>query len=73
MPTLKLTSRGQVTLRKDVLRHFGVKPGDKINLELLPGGKGVVQAERKKGNISDLAGFLKEKTNGVRLTVEEIN
>lgn len=72
MPTLKLTSRGQVTLRKEVLRHFGVKPGDKIELQLLPGGKGVVEAERKKGSISDFAGCLKGKTN-VRLTIEEIN
>lgn len=72
MPTLKLTSRGQVTLRKEVLRHFGVKPGDKIELQLLPGGKGVVQAERKKGSISDFAGCLKGKTN-VKLTIEEMN
>ena len=73
MPTLKLTSRGQITLRKEVLRHFGVNPGDKIELQLLPGGKGVVQAERKNGSLDDLAGFLKGKTNGARLTIEEIN
>ncbi len=72
MPSLKLTSRGQVTLRKEVLRHFGVKPGDRIDLQLLPGGKGVVQAEQKKGSISDFAGCLAGKTN-VRLTIEEIN
>lgn len=72
MPSLKLTSRGQITLRKDVLRHFGVKPGDKINLELLPGGKGVVQAERKKGKIEDVFGMLEGKTN-VKLTIEEMN
>lgn len=72
MPTLKLTSRGQVTLRKEVLRHFGVKPGDKIELQLLPGGKGVVQAERKKGSISDFAGCLRGKSN-VKLTIEEMN
>ncbi|HTW79927.1 MAG TPA: hypothetical protein VME23_10330 [Terracidiphilus sp.] len=72
MPTLKLTSRGQVTLRKEVLRHFGVKPGDKIELQLLPGGKGVVQAERKKGNIKDVFGILAGKTD-VKLTIEEMN
>jgi len=72
MPKLKLTSRGQVTLRKDVLRHFGVKPGDKIDLQLLPGGKGVVQAEVKKGKIEDLFGILAEKTD-VKLTIEEMN
>jgi len=73
MPSLKLTSRGQVTLRKEILRHFGVQAGDRIDLQLLPGGKGVVQAERKTGSISDLAGCLKGKTNGARLTIEEMN
>jgi bifunctional DNA-binding transcriptional regulator/antitoxin component of YhaV-PrlF toxin-antitoxin module len=72
MPTLKLTSRGQVTLRKEVLRHFGVKPGDRIDLQLLPGGKAVVQAEQKRGKIEDVFGMLAGKTN-VRLTIEEMN
>jgi len=38
MPVLTVTARGQVTLRKEYLRHFGVKPGDKIDLTLLPEG-----------------------------------
>lgn len=73
MATLTVTSRGQVTFRKEVLNHLGVKPGDKIELQLLPGSKGVLEAERKKGSISELAGFLKGKTNGVKLTIEEID
>jgi len=73
MASLTVTSRGQVTFRKEVLQHLGVKPGDKIELQLLPGGKGALQAERKTGNISELAGFLKGKTNGAVLTIEEIN
>jgi bifunctional DNA-binding transcriptional regulator/antitoxin component of YhaV-PrlF toxin-antitoxin module len=73
MATLTVTERGQVTFRKEVLKHLGVKPGEKIELQLLPGGKGVVQAERRKGSIRDVAGFLNGKTNGVRLTIEEIN
>jgi len=73
MAILTVTSRGQVTFRKEVLNHLGVKPGDKIDLQLLPGSKGVLEAERKKGSISELAGFLKGKTNGATLTIEEIN
>jgi bifunctional DNA-binding transcriptional regulator/antitoxin component of YhaV-PrlF toxin-antitoxin module len=69
---LKLTARGQVTLRKEVQRHFGVKPGEKIELELLPGGKGVVKAARKKGSIDDFIGCLAGKSK-VKLTVDEIN
>jgi antitoxin PrlF len=34
--TLTVTSKGQVTLRKDMLRHLGVAPGQKIDIEMLP-------------------------------------
>jgi bifunctional DNA-binding transcriptional regulator/antitoxin component of YhaV-PrlF toxin-antitoxin module len=72
MATLTVTARGQVTLRKEVLQHLGIKPGAKIELELLPGGRGSIQAARPKGKIEDLFGCLAGKTN-VRLTIEEIN
>jgi antitoxin PrlF len=72
MTALKVTARGQVTFRKEVLNHLGVKPGDRIELELLPGGKGVVQAARKKGSIDDFIGCLAGKSK-VKLTIEEIN
>jgi AbrB family looped-hinge helix DNA binding protein len=44
MTTLTVTAKGQVTLRKDVLRHLGIKPGDKIDVDLLPGGAVAVRA-----------------------------
>jgi bifunctional DNA-binding transcriptional regulator/antitoxin component of YhaV-PrlF toxin-antitoxin module len=30
MTTLTVTTKGQVTFKKDVLRHLGIKPGEKI-------------------------------------------
>ena len=36
MTTLTVTSKGQVTLRKDLLRHIGVSPGGKISVESEP-------------------------------------
>jgi bifunctional DNA-binding transcriptional regulator/antitoxin component of YhaV-PrlF toxin-antitoxin module len=72
MATLTVTERGQVTFRKDVLKHLGVKPGEKIELELLPGGRVTVKAESKKGSWDDFVGCLAGKTK-VRLTIEEIN
>lgn len=36
MAILTVTARGQVTLKKEVLQHLGIKPGDKIELDLLP-------------------------------------
>jgi antitoxin PrlF len=35
MILLTVTERGQVTIRKEVLKHLGIKPGDKIELDLL--------------------------------------
>lgn len=34
MTTLTVTARGQATFRKQAPRHLGIKPGDKIELEI---------------------------------------
>jgi bifunctional DNA-binding transcriptional regulator/antitoxin component of YhaV-PrlF toxin-antitoxin module len=73
MTTLTVTTRGQVTFRKDILQHLGIRPGEKIELNLLPDGKAELVAVRSKGSFRDLHGFLKGKTNGRVLSVEEIN
>ena len=72
MPALKVTARGQVTFRKDVLKHLGVRPGERIELELLPGGKGAIRAAKKKGKIEDFLGCLAGKSK-MKLTIEEMN
>lgn len=36
---LKVTAKGQVTLRQAVLDHLGVKPGEKVGVSLLPDGR----------------------------------
>lgn len=72
MATLTVTARGQVTFRKEVLQHLGIKPGEKIQLDLLPGGRAQLQAAEPKGSFRELRGFLKDKTGGRRLTIEQI-
>ena len=72
MARLTVTAKGQVTLRKDVLKHLGVGPGEKIDVELLPGGRVEAKAARPKGRISDVFNFFKRK-GGPSLSVEEIN
>ncbi|HEY1803653.1 MAG TPA: AbrB/MazE/SpoVT family DNA-binding domain-containing protein [Terracidiphilus sp.] len=62
MAELTVTARGQVTFRKEVLRHLGVKPGQKIELELVPGGNGIISAARKTGSIEDFIGVLDGKS-----------
>ena len=73
MTTLTVTARGQVTFRKEVLQHLGIKPGEKIELDLLPDGRAELKAIQRKGSLHNLAGFLKGKTNGKVLTIEEID
>lgn len=73
MTTLTVTSRGQVTFRKDVLQHLGIQPGERIELDLLPDGRAELRASQQKGSLRELAGFLKGKTNGKVLTIEDIN
>ncbi len=73
MATLTVTERGQVTFRKDVLKHLGIGPGEKIEIDLLPDGKAALRAARSAGTINALAGCLKHKTNGAVLTINEIN
>jgi AbrB family looped-hinge helix DNA binding protein len=72
MSTLTVTAKGQVTLRKDVLEHLGVHPGEKITVNKLPDGKIEVKAARPTGKISDVFGFLKRKA-GPSLSIEEMN
>jgi len=71
MSTLKVTVKGQVTLRKDLLQHLGVHPGGKITIDKLPGGRIQIRAMPSR-KISDVFGLLKRK-NGPSLSVEEIN
>jgi bifunctional DNA-binding transcriptional regulator/antitoxin component of YhaV-PrlF toxin-antitoxin module len=71
MATLSVTQRGQVTLRKELLKHLGVKPGEKIEMQLLPGGRAQLSAVQPKGSIEAFIGCLAGKTD-VKLTIEEI-
>ena len=57
MSTLTVTAKGQVTLRKDVLEHLGVHPGEKITVNKLPDGRIEVKAARPTGKISDVFGI----------------
>lgn len=72
MTTLTVTAKGQITLRKELLQHLGVAPGQRITIDKLPDGGIAVRAERKTGKISDLVGMLK-RPGQPRLSIDEIN
>jgi bifunctional DNA-binding transcriptional regulator/antitoxin component of YhaV-PrlF toxin-antitoxin module len=72
MTTLTVTARGQVTFRKEVLQHLGIKPGEKIELDLLPDGRGLLKAARPEGSIDGFVGLLAGRTGKIA-TLEEMN
>jgi len=72
MSTLTVTAKGQVTLRKDLLEHLGVRPGEKIEVETLPDGRIEGRAARPAGKISDAFNILKRPGAPV-LSIDEIN
>jgi len=72
MSTLTVTAKGQITLRKDLLTHLGVQPGDKVVVDKLPDGRIEVKLARPTGKISDVFGLLK-RPGGPTLSIEEID
>lgn len=73
MSTLTVTAKGQVTLPKELLQHLGIKPGDKVEIKPLPGGRLSVQASNPTGTIEDFFGCLAGKSDRPAPTIEEIN
>jgi antitoxin PrlF len=69
---LKVTAKGQVTLRKELLDHLNVSPGERIVVEFLPGGRAELRSGRPRATIDDFIGCLK-RHDGTTLSIEEIN
>ena len=69
--TLTVTAKGQITLRKEVREHLGAQPGDKVDVDLLPGGRIHVQAKRGTP-VSAVFGMLARPDTRAR-SIEELN
>ncbi|CAN2533250.1 hypothetical+protein [Methylocapsa aurea] len=72
MGALTVTAKGQVTLRKDLLKHLGVRPGEQIEVETLPDGRVEIRAARPCGKMADVFDLLKRE-NAPSLSIEEMN
>lgn len=70
MITLIVTAKGQITLGKDLLRHLGVRPGERIAVERWPDGRIEMRAA-PTGDISAVFGSLKKK-RGPSLSIEKM-
>jgi len=72
MTTLTITSKGQVTLKQDLLKHLGVGPGERVEADKLSDGRIVVKAAVQDGTITDFIGSLSQRVRR-KLTIEEMN
>jgi bifunctional DNA-binding transcriptional regulator/antitoxin component of YhaV-PrlF toxin-antitoxin module len=73
MVALTLTAKNQLTLRKEVVKHLGLKPGDKVEANLRPDGRVELTAVKPRtGKISDVFGILKRPGQPM-LSIEELN
>ena len=69
---LAVTMKGQITLKQDLLRHLGVKPGERIEFDKLPGGELRIKAARATGSIDTFIGRHAGKVK-TPLTIEDMN
>jgi antitoxin PrlF len=69
--TLTVTAKGQVTLRKELLRHLGIVSGQKLEVDLLPNGRLELRAAKAAASIEDFFGCL-HRPGTKPLTIEEI-
>jgi len=74
MASLTVTVKGQLTLKRDLLQHLGIKPGERVEFEKLPGGELKVRAARPSGTIDGFFHALDGKAKLQKpLTIEEMN
>ena len=69
--TLTVTAKGQITLRQDVLEHLGVRPGDKVDADLLKDGRLQIRAKRGK-SVTAVFGMLATPGQPPR-SIEDLN
>lgn len=70
MASLTVTAKGQITLRRELLRHLGVVPGQKVQVEMLADGTLALQSAQPQ-RLDAFVGCLPKPERA--LSVEEIN
>ena len=68
MATSTLTSKGQVTIPKEVRERLGLEPGDRLAFEVREDG--IVEIRPEIGDLMALFGAIKPQVRGV--TVEQM-
>lgn len=68
--SLTVTAKGQVTLRRSVLRHLGIGPGDTVLVDLTPQRSATLRAA-PSGRLEDFFGCLPKPARPV--SIAEMN
>jgi antitoxin PrlF len=72
MTAVTMTSRGQITLKMEIRDHLDVKPGQPLEVDLLPGGRVILKASAKPQSSLDFFGAMKNKSQKI-VTIEEMH
>lgn len=72
MVRLKITAKGQITLRKDIREHMGVEIGDEIDVSLEEKGGIAMRPARKRHTKQELFGMFAHKADRAH-SLEELN
>jgi len=72
MTMLSITAKGQLTLRRELLQHLGIRPGERIDCEKLPGGELRLRSAHPTGDIEGFLGLLAGRSQKTA-TIEEIS
>lgn len=70
MPSLTITAKGQITLRRELLQFLGIAPGQQVEVDKLANGVLALHAKAPRG-LEAFAGCLPPPASG--LSVEEMN
>jgi AbrB family looped-hinge helix DNA binding protein len=69
--TLKITAKGQVTFRKEVMDQLGVQPGDRVTVDYVAPGRLELRAARPNADLRPFIGCL-SKDGSPRLSIADI-
>jgi antitoxin PrlF len=70
MTTLTITSKGQITLRRELLQYLGIAPGQQVKVAKLANGTLALHAKPSEG-LETFAGCLPPPPKALR--VQEMN
>jgi antitoxin component of MazEF toxin-antitoxin module len=70
MPTLTVTAKGQITLRRELLQHLGIRPGQQVTVDKLANGVLALHTQQAHG-LEAFAGCLPPPPKA--LSIEAMN